>query len=536
MQDAHQDQGLWYKLLSVRSSKDLQERSGKERKFITVDAHTLLISTGQGGSLIIDGRYHLLHVGAVYICSPGQLLEVLFTGSMEHALIILRFEIIQLLPDEEGSGRHVRVNSFPVTGEATIVPASLAVQLGLSVYDSWSRELPSERLWCEAGFIELLALVLRQKEQTAAYALEEARRELERHSHEETTIAGLARIAGLSRFHFMRQFKDKYGMGVMDYRAAVRLQKAKELMTANPAGSVSDIAYKVGYSNEHYFSIIFKKHTGMAPAVYMRRRSIKVAAYSWVNIGQLLPLQVIPYAAPVDQYWSDHYRTRYKYEVRVPLSHQYDFNRGELQKAEPDYILGIDGLFPREEQERLADIAPALFLPWNASWRSHLQSTASFLKLESEAEYWLRKYERKSASVRDILKGLYDDKTLLLLTLTQGRLYTCGRRAGTVLYDDLLFGTPDLIREVDWKLEVTLAQLAECQAGRILLNIDGDERSQSAWRILSGEKEWKELEPVKTGKLHLTVDCPWLECPWNEYSAYHFGRFLGHIPRLFGLK
>lgn len=51
--------------------------------------------------------------------------------------------------------------------------------------------------------------------------------------------------------------------------------------------------------------------------------------------------------------------------------HHYEFNREALQKAQPDYIIGIEAWIEKDEQTRLKQIAPSLFLPWEEGWRRH---------------------------------------------------------------------------------------------------------------------------------------------------------------------
>ena len=47
------------------------------------------------------------------------------------------------------------------------------------------------------------------------------------------------------------------------------MNRAKELLRTTQMRS-SDIAYAVGYNDPHYFSYLFKKHTGMTPRDFRR--------------------------------------------------------------------------------------------------------------------------------------------------------------------------------------------------------------------------------------------------------------------------
>jgi two-component system response regulator YesN len=47
----------------------------------------------------------------------------------------------------------------------------------------------------------------------------------------------------------------------------IRINKAKELLRMTGLRSV-DIAYQVGYNDPHYFSSVFKKHTGLSPSEF----------------------------------------------------------------------------------------------------------------------------------------------------------------------------------------------------------------------------------------------------------------------------
>ena len=53
-----------------------------------------------------------------------------------------------------------------------------------------------------------------------------------------------------------------------DALAGVRIERAKELLLANPSCKIKDIALSVGYNDPLYFSKVFKNLTGVSPKQY----------------------------------------------------------------------------------------------------------------------------------------------------------------------------------------------------------------------------------------------------------------------------
>jgi len=92
------------------------------------------------------------------------------------------------------------------------------------------------------------------------------------------TIAQLAKIASLSRFHFARAFKAAVGQSPHQYVSAHRLERAKELLMREDQ-SLLDIALALNFSSQANFTRAFHKGTGMTPGQY--RRSFARRAYTF---------------------------------------------------------------------------------------------------------------------------------------------------------------------------------------------------------------------------------------------------------------
>lgn len=66
-----------------------------------------------------------------------------------------------------------------------------------------------------------------------------------------------------------RVFKKSIGKTIFVYLNETRIRHAQELLKTTPM-KISAIGYSVGFSDESYFSKVFKKYTGVSPARYER--------------------------------------------------------------------------------------------------------------------------------------------------------------------------------------------------------------------------------------------------------------------------
>lgn len=526
-------ENLWLKLKHIERVHD-QDRSfprysGQENHFL------LIIAEGNYGQVKIDGSHYPLDLGIVCVCSTAQMIEVTSSNATGTGIFILSFEAGGMRSSKQAEelvdGEQAYEELQAILGVYKLSPAAGAMEKSQKIDRYWRSGNAIDRLYGNAGLYELLGLSLAGSAHSPTSMLELARAELEKRYAEDIKIDDLAALVGLSRFHFMRIFKEKYGKSVLEYVTELRLGKAKRLMVDHPELSLHDIAEQAGYHNAAYFSRIFKKQVGITPNLYWRNRSRKVAAYSWANIGQLLPLQIMPYAAPIDQYWNDYYRKRYQTDVVVPLSHVHDFNLAALKEARPECIIGLDYLIPAEVREKLEQIAPLLLIPWSvADWRQHLRLVADFTDKSKEAENWLVNYDWKAELVRRELQAAVKKSVVLILKIAGTRISVVGRRAATVLYDDLQLKTPYRLGMIDpWLQAVLPHQLEDFHADHIMLSVNEDAASEATWRGLLASGYWQSLRAVKHRMVSYLPGFPWFEFPAGEYSALHHERMLDEV-------
>ena len=93
-------------------------------------------------------------------------------------------------------------------------------------------------------------------------------------SNEDFSVDDICKDIGVSRVQLYRKVKALIGYNINDYILTVRLQKAKFLL-ANEDHSISEIAFKVGFSSQAYFSTVFKSKFSLTPTDYRESKKRK---------------------------------------------------------------------------------------------------------------------------------------------------------------------------------------------------------------------------------------------------------------------
>lgn len=84
------------------------------------------------------------------------------------------------------------------------------------------------------------------------------------------TIDELATKLGTNKDYLSFFINEHFGTNFSVWVSGLRINEAKQLMTANPDRKMEDIAYTVGFSSPSYFSKVFASHEGMSPTVWRR--------------------------------------------------------------------------------------------------------------------------------------------------------------------------------------------------------------------------------------------------------------------------
>ncbi|HWA45325.1 MAG TPA: AraC family transcriptional regulator [Hypericibacter adhaerens] len=94
---------------------------------------------------------------------------------------------------------------------------------------------------------------------------------IEQHLGDHLEIERLARLANLSRAHFVRKFTAEVGTPPSDHVFAARMRLAERLLIATDS-SVAEIARAAGFADGNYFAKAFRRASGLTPTAFRAQR------------------------------------------------------------------------------------------------------------------------------------------------------------------------------------------------------------------------------------------------------------------------
>lgn len=92
---------------------------------------------------------------------------------------------------------------------------------------------------------------------------------IKEHLSENLSLKNVSREFGISQTYMGKLIRKYRDDSFSHYLTKVRMEKATGLMRENPGLYIKDIAEMVGYSDQLYFSRIFRSYMGMCPSDYM---------------------------------------------------------------------------------------------------------------------------------------------------------------------------------------------------------------------------------------------------------------------------
>lgn len=219
------------------------------------------------GTLIIheNGKKRALKGGDVCLFRPGepQIYSINGENTTHYWILFTGSEVEKMLSFFKERAYHV--GAFP--------------ELERFCHTLWRGEADGEEyseLLLDGALISIIAqimkLVCREgKKASKLYRLDNVIQIMKDECHIRRSNEELSKLCGISKFYFMKLFKEALGISPQEYYAKLIMKKSSHLL-ANTDFSVSEIARLCGVDDAQYFSRTFKKHMGASPSEYRKSK------------------------------------------------------------------------------------------------------------------------------------------------------------------------------------------------------------------------------------------------------------------------
>ncbi len=339
------------------------------------------------------------------------------------------------------------------------------------------------------------------------------------------TIDYLALITGLSPNYFGEAFKKSYGQSATDYLTELRIGQAKQLLRETDF-LLRDIAQKVGYNDEFYFSRKFKKEVGVSPSLYSKAFRKRISTFCVSVIGNLLALGVIPVAAPLNAKWSPYYYYYYQSKINIHLNifdAESQENFKKLASAKPDIVI-VHEKTSVSMTNWLEKAGIQIISIGNGNWKTQLREIAFEVKKQSQCEDFIQSYEQKALQAQKAIKHNVGEDRFAVLRLSGDKLYLYSNNGiRDVISQDLQLNIIDVQKE-PCNEQISIDQLLELNPDRLLILLCPDTDTRVYWLSLQHLIHWKKLKAVQNGYVYLIPSNPWF-----EYSAIAINRMLDEM-------
>lgn len=250
-----------------------QYRTGIIRKRHSHDFSEIFCIESGEGSHELNGKYFKLKAGMLIYLNPADIHKLIYKKGMK--IINIAFP----------SGSAELFNSYGMIPAPKKEDRLLHIlnTTELETFARWCEQLSRNshsRLELDRFLLNLLSLISgtlpaakqhEEKTQAGVKQITDWLNDFDKHRDDPLLISrnvtDISRQFGISREHFSREIKKKYGMNAIQLINAGRMRYAEQQlkMTNKPVSEISDAC---GYSSPGQFYQIFKRTTGTTPKKY----------------------------------------------------------------------------------------------------------------------------------------------------------------------------------------------------------------------------------------------------------------------------
>jgi AraC family transcriptional regulator len=264
--------------IATPHTEELVSRTDESHISIAVNLKTTNVDLKLHGQSVLDGP---VTAGMVQITPRNRKTSVLFRSSCEvlHLVVPVKAINASYATNHEPSLTH-----DPWRSDFLVYPDMEIERLGRTLNSARETTSPLDRLYSQSIAHAIVARVLdrlatpqpqSRVNKLPLWRLRRALDYIEKNLATPVRLEDIAACVGLTRMHFASQFRLSTGFSPHGYLLRRRIEHSEELLR-QPCLTVFDVAQRCGFSTHAHFCVVFKRHTGYAPAAWRAQHDLSV--------------------------------------------------------------------------------------------------------------------------------------------------------------------------------------------------------------------------------------------------------------------
>jgi len=249
---------------------ELPEHSHSEHTVLMSLTDNCLAEMQTGSGLKISGTQRR---GSICVIPAGLPHQAQIGGPSEHLALYVDTALIN-----RAAATSRRSNSYQIVERYSRADAIIA-HIGSALLGELDSEGLSGRLYAESLANVLAVHLLRHYSNEGQQPISQNSGGLPAHKvrlvtnyiadnfDADITLTQLAQVAGMSSFHFAREFKKATGTTPHQYLIKFRVDRAKSLLADHQLPLV-EVGLRAGFSHQSHFTRLFRRLTGTTPQLY----------------------------------------------------------------------------------------------------------------------------------------------------------------------------------------------------------------------------------------------------------------------------
>lgn len=237
-----------------------------------INHHELLFVTGNSGDITIENKKYPAKKGMLFYLNPDTPHSIETEANDPLSFLSVHFSLAHV---EFSNGKwNIRSENemLPLQPMQELKDYYQIENIFKKLVESWILKLPGYEIISKALLQQLLFEALENvKKQYSDYPIslkvEKIIKYLHKNINNRVTLSELSEFVQLSSTYLSRIFKETTGYSVIQFFNKLKIEESKELIIEGDK-KVKEVAQMLGFTDEFYFSRIFKKFEGISPSEF----------------------------------------------------------------------------------------------------------------------------------------------------------------------------------------------------------------------------------------------------------------------------